>query len=240
MKKILLILTMLLMTSVSYASNSYNSITLNENNTLVFRGPVNGYSVDLYGQQLLEASNNVGPDETIYLVLDSGGGQIFAGMQFISLMKSIPQNIECISIFAASMAHGILQACPGNRYIAPAGVSMIHRARGGFQGQFNDGEVEARLEFWKSIVNAMEAINAERMGLTIETYQKLAKDEFWCSAKNCVKYSFVDALVGINCAPGLANKTFTYQNRFYLSKCPLIRKPVGQVRRNSTRRVPRR
>ena len=63
-------------------------------------------------------------------------------------MKSIPQNIECIAIFAASMAHGILQACPGNRYIAPAGVSMIHRAKGGFQGQFNDGEVESRLEFW--------------------------------------------------------------------------------------------
>ena len=239
MRKILLILTMMLMTSVSYANN-YPSVTLTENNTVVYRGPVNSYSADLYGGQLLEASNKLPKDATIYLVLDSPGGSIWAGIQFISLMKSIPQNIECIAIFAASMAHGILQACPGNRYIAPAGVSMIHRAKGGFQGQFNDGEVESRLEFWKSIVNAMEATNAERMGLTLETYQKLSKDEFWCSARNCVKYSFVDSTMGMKCAPGLSAKTFTYQNRFYLSKCPLIRQPVGYVKRQSTRRVPRR
>lgn len=235
MRKILLILTMLVMTSVSHANN-YSSVTLTENNTVVFRGPVNGYSGDLYGGQLLEASNKLSADETIYLVLDSPGGSIWAGMQFISLMKSIPQNIECIAIFAASMAHAILQACPGNRYIAPTGVSMIHRAKGGFQGQFNDGEVESRLEFWKSIVNAMEATNAERMGLTLETYQKLSKDEFWCSAKDCVKYSFVDATLGMKCAPGLVSKTFTYKDRFILSKCPLIRQPVGHVKRSTPRR----
>ena len=236
MKKILLILTMLLMTSVSYANNSYPSITLNEDNVVTFRGPVNAYSVDLYGAQLLEASAKLDVNDTIYLVLDSGGGSIWAGMQFISLMKSIPQNIECVAIFAASMAHGILQACPGNRYVAPTGVSMIHRAKGGFQGQFNDGEVESRLEFWKSIVNSMEEVNAARMGLTLETYQKLAKDEFWCSAKNCVKYSFVDSTIGMKCAPGLHKKTFKYQNRFYLSKCPLIRQPTGQVQRVRRRR----
>ena len=31
----------------------------------------------------------------------------------------------------------------------------------------------------------------------------------------------LDATLGIKCSPGLAKKTFKYQNRFYLSKCPL-------------------
>jgi len=221
------------MASVSLA-NEYNSVTLTENNTVVFRGPVNTYSADLYGQQLLVASDKLPGDETIYLVLDSPGGSVFAGMQFISLMQSIPQNVECITILAASMAHAILEACPGNRYVAPAGVAMIHRAKGGFNGQFNDGEVESRLQFLKSIINSMEKANANRMGLTLETYKKLAKDEFWCSARNCVKYSFVDALIGIKCAPGLATKTYSYRGRFKLSKCPLIRQPVAILQ--STRR----
>ena len=223
------------MTSLSFA-NDYSTITLNETNTVVYRGRVTNASADLYGQQLLNLSATLASEETIYLVLDSPGGSIWAGLNFIATMQSIPQNIECIANFAASMAHGMLQACPGNRYVTANGVSMIHRARGSFGGQFNDGEVESRLEFWKTIVDQMEKANADRMGLTLETYRNLAKDEFWCAGGDCVKYSFVDEMLGMKCAPGLAKETYTYKGRFKLSKCPLIRGPVGSVGRKGPRR----
>ena len=214
------------MTSLSFA-NDYSTITLNETNTVVYRGRVTNASADLYGQQLLNLSATLASEETIYLVLDSPGGSIWAGLNFIATMQSIPQNIECIANFAASMAHGMLQACPGNRYVTANGVSMIHRASGRFGGQFNDGEVESRLEFWKSIVDTMEAANAKRMGLTVETYQELAKDEFWCSGKNCEKYSFVDAVINIACSPGLLKKTYRSFNGALYSGCPLVRGPLG-------------
>tara|TARA_E500000305_G_C4027211_1_gene242556 strand:+ start:4783 stop:5481 length:699 start_codon:yes stop_codon:yes gene_type:complete len=221
----MLILALLLTTSLSFATE-YKSILLTENNTVVFKGAVSSATADLYGTQLLNLSARIDSTETIYLVLDSPGGSIWAGLNFISLMQSVPQNIECIANFAASMAHGFLQACPGKRYITPNGVSMIHRAQGSFGGQFNDGEVESRLEFWKSIVNIMEESNAKRMGLTNETYKQLAKDEFWCAGKNCVKYSFTDEVVSMKCSPGLLNKTYMYPNGAVLSRCPLIRGPV--------------
>ena len=228
MKKMILVLTMLI-SSLAWA-NDYQTITLKENNTVVFRGRVTSSSADMYGAQLLNMSSNLEYNETIYLVIDSPGGSIWAGMNFISVMNSLPQNVVCIASFAASMAHGFLQACPGKRYITATGISMIHRASGNFQGQFNDGEVESRLEFWKSIVEIMEKNNAERMGLTLETYQSLAKDEFWCVGKSCVKYSFVDDITNIKCSPGLLNKTYRYSNGALLSGCPLIR---GVVRNSS-------
>jgi len=232
MKKWMLTLALLLTTSLSYANN-YPTITLNETNTVVFRGTVTQATADLYSRQLLNLSTTLDSKETIYLVLDSPGGSIWAGLNFIATMQSIPQNIECIANFAASMAHGFLQACPGKRYVTANGVSMIHRARGRFGGQFNDGEVESRLEFWKSIVNNMEANNAKRMGLTVETYQSLAKDEFWCAGGDCVKYSFADGVVNLTCSPGLFNKTYLYTNGATVSGCPLIR---GSIRGSSRRR----
>lgn len=228
MKKVILVLTMLI-SSLSWANN-YQTIALKEDNTVVFRGKVSSASVDMYGAQLLNMSTNLEDNETIYLVIDSPGGSIWAGMNFIAVMNSVPQNVVCIAIFAASMAHGFLQACPGKRYITANGISMIHRASGSFQGQFNEGEVESRLEFWKSIVEIMEKNNAKRMGLTLKTYQSLAKDEFWCTGKNCVKYSFVEDITNIKCSPGLLNKTYRYLGGSFLSGCPLIR---GVVRNSS-------
>ena len=105
-------------------------------------------------------------------ILDSSGGSIYSGLSFISLMQSVPQKIHCVALFAASMAHSILQACPGKRYVASNnGVVMIHRAKGMFMGQFNNGEVESQLVFWRKLVGKMEKDNASRMKYGYKYYQ---------------------------------------------------------------------
>jgi len=180
--------------TIAFTVRGNELITLNQGNTVSLRGTIDGVSASDLVHRLLIAERT--KSDSVYLVIDSGGGSIVAGNTIIEAIGTMSKPVICIVIYAASMAHAILQTC-NTRYITPTGVSMIHRARGGFRGQFNDGEVESQLKFWKSYVQRMEKRNADRMSLTLKDYKRLAANEFWCEGENCVKTNFVDAVASI-------------------------------------------
>ena len=206
-----------------------SQITLTENNHVVFKGVVNAQSVAKASRDLLKLSFKTKPGDTLYLVLDSPGGSVHYGLNFVQLFATIPRNVECIAIKAHSMAHHFLQACPGKRYGVSNMMSMAHRAAGGFRGTFNKGDVEQQLELWTNIVQSMEKVNAKRMGLTLEKYQSYAKDEYWCHGYDCVKKNFVDSIVTVGCNEKLVSEetsrkvnSFFGSYKIYESKCPFI------------------
>tara|TARA_R100001480_G_scaffold3502_1_gene9129 strand:+ start:1181 stop:1882 length:702 start_codon:yes stop_codon:yes gene_type:complete len=208
---------------VAFTARGNEIITLDAGNTVVLRGPIDSVSAsDLVHRLLLAESSN---SKAVYLVLDSGGGSIVAGSTIVEAIDTMNKPVICIAMYAASMAHAILQAC-NTRYITPSGVSMIHRAKGVFGGQFNDGEVESQLKFWKAFVERMEQRNANRMSLKLDEYKKLAANEFWCEGENCVKDNFVDAVANIRCSAELLQSKYTLYARGFsgvVSGCPLIR-----------------
>lgn len=209
------------------------NIVLTENNHVLFKGEVNAKTVAEASKRLLQLSFQTKPNDTIYIVLDSPGGSIGDGLDFVQLFASIPRNVECIALEAHSMAHHFLQACPGKRHGVSNMMSMAHRAAGTFRGTFNKGEVEKQLELWTDIVQSMEEVNAKRMGLSLEKYQELAKDEYWCYGKGCLKKNFVDDIVKVTCNKELIEKTtsakvYTFFGTYNLdfSMCPLIKYPL--------------
>jgi len=132
-----------------------SQITLTKNNHIVFKGDVNGQSVAKASTDLLKLSFKSKPGDTLYIVLDSPGGSVYDGLNFVQLFATIPRNVECIAKKAHSMAHHFLQACPGKRHGLSNMMSMAHRAAGGFRGTFNKGDVETQLELWTGIVQSM-------------------------------------------------------------------------------------
>ena len=75
---------------------------------------------------LLRANN---PKETIYIVVNSPGGSVTAGMKFITFANGI-DNVKTITITAISMGSAIVEALPGERLIVPNATFMFHRAAG--------------------------------------------------------------------------------------------------------------
>jgi len=213
---------------------SPKQILLTSENTIMFKGVVNSNSVAKFGDRLLKLSTEARSDTIFYLVIDSPGGSIYAGLSLISLIESITQKIHCVAIFAASMGHSILQACPGKRYISSNnGVAMIHRASGMFSGQFNNGEVESQLVFWRKLVTDMQKKNAARMKYKYSYYTSRMKNEWWCSAKECIKQRFADRLVNLRCDAKLVNKKIKLNRGYYYSGCPLIRGVLGSGSRRT-------
>ncbi len=220
-----------------------SQITLTKNNHVLFKGVVNDASVGKASRDLLKLSFKTKPGDTIYLILDSPGGSVYAGLNFVQLFATIPRNVSCIALRAHSMAHHFLQACPGKRYGVSNMASMAHRASGGFRGTFNKGQVEQQLELWTGIVQSMEKVNAKRMGLSLEKYQSYAKDEYWCHGYDCVKKNFVDSIQTVGCSEKLVNEetsrtvnSFFGSYKIYESACPLI----GMIRYERVKRPRRR
>jgi len=204
------------------------TVDLTPENSVLLRGEVSDESVEQAMDSLRSAVTKRGSlDYTIYLVLDSPGGSIDAGNAFIEYAKSV-KNLKTVTFFAASMASAIVQALPGERLIIETGVLMFHRARGGFEGQFESGEVESRLDWAKQIVRHLEKINADRMKMSIPKYKALVVNELWLFGKMSVKRNGADDVVSVTCSDELANTVaVTVMNSFFgpirlkTSACPL-------------------
>ena len=135
------------------------TVVLEKGNTVVIRSPVNSKSMSKAMFELNELSFKLNKEDKIYLVLDTPGGSVFAGLDFIDYAKALPQKIITITKFAASMGFQIVQNLD-DRYITPSGTLMSHRASGGVSGQF-DGELESRYKMIKENIAFYERVAKE-------------------------------------------------------------------------------
>ena len=140
------------------------------------------------------------PGEVIYLVLNTPGGSIFAGLELIENLNSLKSRVDTVTIFAASMGFQTVQQVTGNRYILENGALMSHKASGAIEGEF-PGQLDSRYRYILSVVTEMDRKNAVRTKgkHTLESYQSLIENEYWCAPGDCLKEGFIDAKATVRC-----------------------------------------
>lgn len=202
-------------------------LVLNAQNTLSIRSAVTESSMAKLSTDLLAMSRRLPSDAVIYLVLDTPGGEVNAGNQFLDIADAIPQRIDTITVFSASMGFHIAQHL-GNRYVTASGRFMSHRIRvGGIGGQV-PGEALSRMKDIEKLALRMDEACAKRMGLSVETYRDLTRDEYWVSGEDAVKEHAADKIILATCDESLSGNTVqTFETMFgemkvEVSKCPLI------------------
>lgn len=232
MKK-LLFLFMAMVFSLSIMATE--SIKLTEKNSVSLRDTVHGQSVAKAIQELSKLESNDEP--VIYLILDTPGGSVFAGLDLINHLKTYSKPVHTITSFAASMGFQIAQGNPGLRYISPTGVLMSHPMSGGMGGEMGDNmSLDRRHGFIKEIIDTMdkEVVARTNGKQTLEAYKKEYDNELWTTGSKAVDSGYADAVTPFGCSPELSNATEKYEFRDYLgqifslqikyelSKCPLI------------------
>lgn len=231
--------------SVNSVSNSQveGMIELNHNNTLLIRTGVDEDSILKLQQELVQLNTKRGSkDYPIYLVLDTPGGSVYAGDQFIQFLKGY-KNIQTITIFAASMGAMIVELHAGKRFITDNGILMFHRASGRFEGQFEEGELESQLNFWKAMIRSMEDSVAKRVGLSLEEYKRYIKDEWWLRGEKAISMGAADEVINVKCTDDLINDTEILSIPIFAgvsidatySKCPLLRNALGIGEENESK-----
>lgn len=205
-------------------------ILLTTQNTINVRGQIDAGSMAEVKMKLFKLNLARGSSQyPIYLVMNTPGGSVVAAEGLVQFARSF-RNVETITLEAASAGASIVQGIQGKRHILPNGTMMFHRAQVGIQGQVNEGEVESRLAYIKSILLQEDARTANRLGISVEEFKRRAKDEYWLYGIKAVVDRAADDVVGVSCTTQLVNRTTTQtisfgpfgSAEFEISDCPTI------------------
>lgn len=230
--------TVLLMCCVAAASATSRpppppppTVVLTPTNHLAVRGPID----DDLASAFVDASQRTYPD-VMYVYIASPGGSVAAGERMVEEMQL--RNYTCVVDSAYSMAFALVQAC-ARRWIRSSGTMMQHR----ISVHDVSGDLAAVLSLLHhtdAIRQRLDAMQAARVGLTVDAFVAKTATDWWLDATTAVEAGCADTVVGITCSRELAaqrvQRTETTVVGFLAtatvreySACPLVHEPVGAV-----------
>lgn len=208
-------------------------VTLNADNMIFLEEPFYFRSTSNLVQKAKEMDTRLPKGHPLYLVLDTPGGLISAGLNLIDTLKTLNRPVHTVTLFAASMGFQTVQGL-GDRLILPFGTLMAHKARGGFFGEF-PGQLDSRYSWYLKRMLALDEITVARTKgkHTLESYRNLYENEYWCDGQDCVDQGFADRVITARCDESLNGTREQLWDRFFYqgrkieiidtkSNCPLI------------------
>jgi ATP-dependent Clp protease protease subunit len=137
------------------------------------------------------------PDKDIYVYVNSGGGEVTAGMAIYDTLQFVKPDVSTIVMGqACSMGSLLAQAgAAGKRLILPYARTMIHQPSGGAEGQATDIEIQAReiLKMKKYLTEIYVKHNS--VGKTFDELSTAMDRDFFMSAEEAVAYGLADKII---------------------------------------------
>ena len=137
------------------------------------------------------------PDKDIYVYINSGGGEVTAGMAIYDTFQFIKPDVSTVVMGqACSMGSCLAQAgAAGKRLILPNARHMIHQPSGGARGQATDIQIQAQeiLKMKKYLTEIYVKHNTA--GKTFEQLTNDMERDNFMSAEEAVAYGLADKII---------------------------------------------
>lgn len=129
-------------------------------------------------------------DTDIHIKINSGGGDVFEGIEIYNYLKNHDSHITVeVTALAASAASIIAMA--GDKVVMDTGASMmIHEASTIAFG--NKAEITKALNALETIDGSLSDIYSERTGISTAELDDLLTSETWLTADEAVSQGFAD------------------------------------------------
>lgn len=132
------------------------------------------------------------PGEELEVFINSGGGDVQAGQEIYSLLKSV-NSVAKIQGFAASAAGVAAMGCR-KVLISDVGAIMIHNVWcGGVSGDYH--EMDKASEMLKSLNETMANAYVAKSGRPLTEILEIMDRETWLSADKAIEYGFADGRI---------------------------------------------
>jgi len=162
---------------------------------IIFLGsPVDDNVANVMIAQLLflEAED---PESDISLYLNCPGGLVTSGMAIYDTIQYLKPDVQTICIGQATSMGAVLLASgtAGKRQALPHARIMIHQMMGGFSGQAEDIDIQA-----KEIIRMTDILNdvlALHTGRKIEQIAEDTQRDFYFSSQEAKEYGIIDEVM---------------------------------------------
>ena len=140
----------------------------------------------------LEAEDS---ESDISLYLNCPGGLVTSGMAIYDTIQYLKPDVQTICIGQASSMGAVLLAAgaSGKRQALPHARIMIHQMMGGFSGQAEDIDIQA-----KEIIRMTDIVNdvlALHTGRKIEQIAEDTQRDFYFSSQDAKEYGIIDEVM---------------------------------------------
>ena len=162
---------------------------------IIFLGlPVDDNVANVMIAQLLflEAED---PESDISLYLNCPGGLVTSGMAIYDTIQYLKPDVQTICIGQATSMGAVLLAsgASGKRQALPHSRIMIHQMMGGFSGQAEDIDIQAR-----EIIRMTDVLNDVLARHTGHKIKKIAQDtqrDYYFSSQEAKEYGIIDEVM---------------------------------------------
>lgn len=137
----------------------------------------------------LESANG----EDVEVVINSGGGDVFAGSEIYTELKSYSGNVTTKIVGIAASAASVIAMAGKRVQISPTAQIMIHNVSSRARGDHRDMQHEADVlkNYNKSIASAYIL----KSGMKEEKLLELMNQETWFNAQQALENKFVDEIL---------------------------------------------
>lgn len=162
---------------------------------IIFLGtPLDDHVANVMIAQLLflEAED---PDSDISLYINCPGGLVTSGLALYDTMQYLKPDIQTICIGQAASMGAILLAAgaPEKRYTLPHARIMIHQLTGGFSGQAEDIDIQAKEMI--RLKNTLNEIMARHTNKSVSQIEEDTQRDYYFSSEEAKEYGIVDAVM---------------------------------------------
>lgn len=186
---------------------------------------------DVSSRLLAKLNNIEAKYDTLYIYINSPGGDVMAGFEIINYIKSLQdrsKQVICIAHNAMSMAFAIFQYC-SQRYILYASTLMQHQMSLQAKGKLYD--LNSRMQYLNVIEHKINQDQATRLNMSLTIFTRLIQNDWWLYAEEILEHKAADQLVSLSCAfenyeENVVIQTFFGDVQIKYSACPLINYPL--------------
>ncbi|WP_072520358.1 head maturation protease, ClpP-related [Gemella massiliensis] len=169
----------------------FNSVQKDERIELTIRGAI-GESTYFYeatsAKDVKEALENSIGD--IHIFLNSGGGDVFQGIEIYNYLKNLSNNVT-VEVTGTACSAASIVAMGANKLIMNTGTSlMIHEASTFVWG--NKNELKKTLGALETIDQSIVDIYNEKTGIDKVELENYLSNETWITAEEAVELGFAD------------------------------------------------
>ena len=192
------------------------SVTLNPDNVITIKGPINKDTAS----EFIYGLNKIENKQDIFVFIDTPGGSVDDGMKMFDEIDKF--NMTCIAQRAYSMGFTILQAC-AKRFITPYATLMQHQMSYGLRGEKE--KLENYAMHVKDMDDRLTQIQARKIGITDKEFKDKTYNDWWLFGEKILRENCADDFLYVSCSPELTNTNYTYLGNVY-SGCPLVSEPI--------------
>ena len=163
---------------------------------IFLNGPIHTEMSNIIVAQLLHLES-ANPTADISLFINSGGGEVTAGLAIYDTMQFIKPDVNTYVMGqACSMGSFLAQAgTPGKRFMLPNARHMIHQPSGGAKGMASDIEISYKeIMYIKKRLTELYVYHNSK-GKTYEEFERDMDRDTFMSAEEALDYGLCDHIV---------------------------------------------